>query len=36
MATFPTITLNGNTTTTWINQGGGITTAPASAQAGKP
>ena len=25
MATFPTITLNGNTTTTWTNQGGGIT-----------
>jgi hypothetical protein len=25
MATFPPITLNGNTTTRWINQGGGIT-----------
>ena len=25
MATFPTITLNGNTTTSWTNQGGGIT-----------
>ena len=25
MATFPTITQNGNTTRTWINSGGGIT-----------
>jgi hypothetical protein len=25
MATFPTITLNGGTTTTWTNQGGNIT-----------
>ena len=25
MATFPTITQNGNTTLTWVNQGGGIT-----------
>ena len=25
MATFPTITQNGNTTLTWINSGGGIT-----------
>lgn len=25
MATFPTITQNGNTTITWINSGGGIT-----------
>lgn len=25
MATFPTITLNGGTTTSWWNQGGGIT-----------
>jgi hypothetical protein len=25
MATFPTMTLNGNTTTTWTTSGGGIT-----------
>jgi hypothetical protein len=25
MATFPTITQNGNTTLNWVNQGGGIT-----------
>ena len=25
MATFPTITQNGNTTLTWVNSGGGIT-----------
>src|SRR5215471_9259427 len=25
MATFPTITQNGNTTVTWVNSGGGIT-----------